>query len=392
MTVRRALICTPRMPEHDREGGSRRTYHLIEFLLEAGWAVTLIAHDATATERYARTLRQRGVAVYAGRDSRGARDDYLASPDSVISAGRFDVAVLTFWNVGEAYLPALRSLSPRTRVVVDSIDLHFLRNARTLLRPGSGERAGILEADYASQFQREINTYAAADAVLAVSTKEAELINDFVGVPDHAVSVPLMEDLPVSKIPFEQRRGILFIGNYRHPPNREAVTYLLTEIAPHIHPDVLAAHPIYLVGNDLDKMRSRLGSMAGNVNLVGWVPSLLPYLQRCRITVVPVLAGAGTKTKLIQALTVGTPTVSTTLGAEGLHLRDGEHVMIADNPAAFASAIDRLVAEEDLWNRIALAGREHIARAHGKEPVRAAFLSLIDRVHHGVNRPSEMPA
>src|ERR687893_209574 len=67
MSTKRALVCAPHLPEYDRESGSRRTFHLIEFLREAGWAVTFIAQNpAEGEQRYVRALQQRGVATYVG--------------------------------------------------------------------------------------------------------------------------------------------------------------------------------------------------------------------------------------------------------------------------------------------------------------------------------------
>ncbi len=68
METRRALVCAPKMPEFDREGGSRRVFHLIEFFQEAGWTVSFIAQNASDGERYARALQQKGVPVYVSHN------------------------------------------------------------------------------------------------------------------------------------------------------------------------------------------------------------------------------------------------------------------------------------------------------------------------------------
>jgi glycosyltransferase involved in cell wall biosynthesis len=372
MNVKRALVCAPLMPEYDRESGSRRVFHLIEFLREAGWAVSFAAENAAGGERYAQILQQRGAAVYAGF---GPRTEQL------VAAGRFDLAICVFWQIAEHWLPKIRALSPRTRVVVDSIDLHFLRNARRLLQPAAdGAAPSLLDPAYASEMMREVNAYAAADAVLTVSQKEADLVNDLSNVPNLAYALPLKEEFAPSAIPLAQRKGILFIGNFRHPPNVEAARYLCQDILPRLDLAVLAQHPVYVVGNALD---DAIGSFAGqlpNVRMVGWVPSLLPYLERARVSVIPLLHGAGTKGKLIQALMVGTPSVSTSIGVEGLNLKDGEHVLVADDPGAFADAVVRLLKDAELWQCLASQGREHIVSVHGREAVRACFMHTLSAV------------
>ena len=369
------------MPEFDREGGSRRIFHLIEFLREAGWAVSFLAHDATGGERYARILRQRGVAVYAGKESRAVGGDYLLEPDRMIAHGRFDLAILAFWSIAAEYLPLLRLFSPQTRVIVDSIDLHFLRNARrTFGRSRAGWSVGMLDRDDMTAMMGELNTYAMADLVFTVSEKEADLVGDFLGSAETIRVVPLMEDLAASPVPRAGRRGMLFIGNFQHPPNVEALAYLCEEILPRLDPTLLAAHPVTVVGNQLETVIETITYPAGAVRMAGWVPSILPYLERARVSLVPLRHGAGTKTKLIQALMVGTPSVSSSIGIEGLHLCDGEEALVADDPAAFADAIHRLVTDAACWEHLADRGRAHIVALHGREVVRARFMDAVTTV------------
>jgi glycosyltransferase involved in cell wall biosynthesis len=379
VSTKRALVCAL-MPQFDRDSGSRRVFDLIAFLQEAGWAVSFVADHTKNDERYARTLQQRGVAVYAGSK---------IWIEQLVALNRFDLAVFGLWHIAEPYLPIIRRTSPETRIIVDSIDLHFLRNARRIFREPNGNGSlGKLDSAYADEMIREANTYAAADGVLAVSQKEADLINDFVGDPTLACTLPLSSGSTPSSIPFAERRGILFVGFFRFSPNISAVEYLCKEILPRLDPALLDEHPVYIVGDGLDETVRSFGRHLPQVRMVGWVPSLLPYLQRARITVVPLLYGAGTKGKLIQALIVGTPSVSTTVGIEGLDLRDGEHVLVADDPVAFASAMARLLRDEALWQRLARQGRDYIAAVHGREAVREKLLKIISTVFSRDPKPA----
>lgn len=372
MSIKRALICAPSMPDFDRQGGSKRTFNFIEYLCEAGWAVSFVAEKGNNDDRYARILRQRGVATYCGFDSR---------VDQLVTAGRFDLALFAFWNIAEAFIPKFRSRSPSTRIMVDTIDLHFLRNARLHFRkPSNHQTAAGLDAGYGSEMMREMNAYAAADGVLAVSEKEAQLINDLVGDLTLAHSVPDSEDLPASEVGFADRRGILFVGNFLHAPNREAFAYLCNEIMPCLDKRKMAGHPIYIVGNALEQIRLPERRILGKLHMVGWVPDLLPYLEHALLSVIPLLHGAGTKRKLIQALMAGTPSVSTSIGIEGLNLIDGEHVLVADDPISFADSIHRLVADEHLWERIARQGRKHINASHGREIAKSRFFEVVAAV------------
>jgi glycosyltransferase involved in cell wall biosynthesis len=369
MNIKRALVCAPRVPEFDRESGSRRVFHLIEFLQEAGWVVCFIAQDGYGSERYVRLLQQRGVETLVG---------FGPETEQLIEAGCFDVVIIAFWHLAEKYIPVIRRLSPNTRVIVDMIDLHLLRDARRILGSRNGQPPTYkLDIKYASAMVGELNVYAMADAVLAVSQKEADLVNDFIGDPSLAHVVPDNEDLPASTVPFGKRNGIVFIGNFWHEPNVSAAKYLCREVLPKLDPALLTEHPVYIVGNALDDVVRGFGRNLSNVRFVGWVPSILPYVNQSRVSVIPLLAGAGTKRKLIQALMVGTPTVSTSIGTEGLNLEKGKHVLVADDPGTFAESIEALLKNPDLWQRLSSEGRKHVIHSHSRQNASASLMLAI---------------
>jgi glycosyltransferase involved in cell wall biosynthesis len=357
------------MPEDDRDSGSRRVLHLVEGLQAAGWAVTFVSHHANPSVRHMRALQQRGVDVYAGAGN---------WMDPLIATQRYDLMVFALWDIAEPYLQRIRSRSPRTRVIVDSIDLHFLRNARRTFQESGGP--GVVAAlgeSYASEMIRELNTYAAADGVFAVSQKEADLINDLTGNPSLAHAVLDGEDLSMSAVPFHDRRGLVFIGCYRFPPNVKAVEYLCRDILPRVDRNLLAQHPVYIVGDGLNETVRAFGAGLPYVRMVGWVPSVAPYLDRARVSVVPLVYGAGTKRKVLQAVMQGTPTVSTSVGVEGLGLTDREHVLVADSASAFADAITEALTNQELWERLRANGHAHVSATHGRDGARAQLQSAV---------------
>jgi glycosyltransferase involved in cell wall biosynthesis len=303
---------------------------------------------------------------------------------NVIAEGSFDLAILAFWYIAETLINDFRRTSPETRLIVDSMDLHFMRHARRTFSPALRDRPDdALGEQFAWDTARELNTYGAADAVMAVSQKEADLIGDLIGDPALGYAVPDCEDLPPSPFPFDRRRGMLFIGNFEHPPNVDAVTWLCEEIVPLLDPGLLAQHPLTIVGNDSDKLLRMPGVDHPHVQVVGWVPSVMPYLERTRVSLIPLLYGAGTKRKLIQSLMIQTPSVSTTIGIEGLDVHDGEELLVADDPAIFASSIERLLVDAALWKRLVENGRGTIVESRGREITKTR---LLDAVEHARSR------
>ena len=381
---RRALICSYGPPRHDRDSGSRRLWHFIEFLREAGWELSFLAANALEREsRYLRDLQRLGIRVHDGANAR---------LDEIVERGRFDLALCSFWQVAELYVPLIRERSPGTCVLVDSVDLEFVREARRIFREPSrnGDRR-LLDDGYARQVAAELNVYAAADGVLAVSAEEAGLLNSLVSEPELAHWVPDAEEFALSPIPARDRQGIVFVGSFHHQPNVDALTFFCDEILPLLPDSLLELHPVSIVGDGLEEAMSRVAIDTANVRLVGWTPSLLPYLERARVSVVPLRYGAGTKRKVIQALTVGTPTVTTSIGAEGLAVVSGEHLLVADAPADFAEAVVRLIEEDTLWSRLAEQGRTHVADRHAPDAVRAQFFGAIDAAVQKARKPSMLP-
>jgi 2-polyprenyl-3-methyl-5-hydroxy-6-metoxy-1,4-benzoquinol methylase/glycosyltransferase involved in cell wall biosynthesis len=382
---RRVLVCSPRMPEFDREGGSRRVFHFLEFFRRAGWQPHFVAENSIGGERYARSLQQMGLPVFALRH-RFNDDDADANFDRLMRAGRFDLVVFVFWYCAEAYMPIVRTVSPDTTIVVDTVDIQFLRESRrTFCDDRLAGTPPKLNGSYANEMKRELNTYAAADAVLTVSDKEAELVNDFLG-KTVSYSIPLAEDPDTAPVPFSQRRGMLFLGNFRHPPNVHAVQYLCREILPRLQPSLLERHPVYIVGTDINEEIIRSCSSHEHVRIVGWVPSVMPYLRHVRLSIVPLRYGAGTKTKLMHSLMVGTPSISTSIGIEGLNLQHRVHVLVAEDAASFAASIRGLIDDEKQWTQIAQHGRDFIIRTHGRDAVYSRFEKVFDVIQGGAFR------
>ncbi len=362
---RRALVCSYYLPEPDRDSGSRRLLDHVEFLQRDGWAVDVVALNGLREERYVRGLARRGVATHDGT---------ATSLDELVTVVGFDLVVFAFWQTAERHLPLIRAASPSTRVVVDSVDLQFLRDARRTL--GDVGR-GLLSEEYGSNLIGEVNVYAAADAVLTVSDREAVLVNDLTAEPGLATAVPDGEDLAPSAVPVTQRRGILFVGSFQHAPNADAVEHLCREIVPRLPPALLARHPVMIVGAGLDATIRSYADEHPAIRAVGWVPSVTPYLHRACLSVVPLRYGAGTKRKLIQTLLAGTPAVTTSIGAEGLDLVDGRDVLIADDAESFAERVTDLVEQRDLWRRLARAGRRVVERTHDRAAAGRAFSAAI---------------
>jgi GT2 family glycosyltransferase/glycosyltransferase involved in cell wall biosynthesis len=373
----RVLVLSSELPEHDKEGGGKGLEDILSLLLEEGWGVTFAATASKAPLRYAKELQQRGIATFTDATAPGAKAPFRTELERLLVNGAFDVILIFFWHVAHEWGPLVRRLSPRSKVVIHTIDLHFLRIARSILRQRPADEAPLLDHVYGTEMRLELNAYARADRVIAVSDKESSLIEDFTGRPGFARTVPLLEDIERSRLGFNERRGIIFLGSFRHPPNLEAAEYLLREILPRLDESLRREHPLTMIGTDLDERVRRLAVGVKHVELVGWVPSVYPYLERARVSVLPLLHGAGTKNKLIQSVFIGTPTVTTVVATEGLELEDGVHTLVAGDPAEFAKAVATLLTEPGIWKEIAENARAALEHRHGRNAVKKSLLQAL---------------
>lgn len=362
--MKRALICQTRVPEIDRDSGSQQVDLYLRWLTEAGWSVSFAAINSDGEERHERRLRQSGIATYVGEDS--VRE--------LLANERFDLALLAFWEPASRLLPLLRETSPRSRVIVDTVDIHFLREARRSFASGVA-----LDDGFGRRLVGELNTYREADAVLTVSASERELLTRLMG-GERIHELPLAKPVVRSLVPFDERSGMFFAGNFRHVPNGEAVEFLCHEVLPLVAPELLAANPLTVVGSRLDeKVRAHARGLPG-VSMVGWVPSVRPYLERARICLAPLLHGAGVKGKIVEALLAGTPVITTPVGAEGIELRSGENAIIASSPPELAKSISRLLTDRAQWERLADAGHDLAYASYSPEHVGTRFLEIVNQV------------
>lgn len=143
-------------------------------------------------------------------------------------------------------------------------------------------------------------------------------------------------------IPPKNSKKLIFIGTLDYGPCEKAVYYFCTEILPLIEQKISEIQFI-AVGRNPSKRIRTLAKRKSNIILTGWVEDVRPYIHTADIFVVPLLSGSGTRLKILDAMAMRIPVVSTTIGAEGLEVKDGESILIADSPYEFLSAVEYLL-------------------------------------------------
>ncbi|MCA9185532.1 MAG: glycosyltransferase family 4 protein [Pirellulaceae bacterium] len=170
---------------------------------------------------------------------------------------------------------------------------------------------------------------------------------------------------------------VVYPGSVRYPPNRDAVKYFIDEILPRIRQSVPEVQ-LLVTG---EKPHDQSAPMADGVSYTGYVPDVRAIVAGSSICVVPLRSGAGgARYKVLESLALGTPIVSTSIGAEGLDFQPGHDLVIADHPADFAAETIRLLSSAGDRDRLAAAGRELIEKRYNWDVLGDQILAMLDEL------------
>ena len=345
------LVIDSYVPLYDRESGCVRLLNILKLLLNLGYSVIFFPDNGYPEQPYTSVLQQMGIEVIYGTPQRYNLEEKLIKYLPLI-----DGVWLCRPELCDKYMDLIR-LKTKAPIIYDTIDLHFLRLKRQkdYLDPSyqntswSWETYQKLELNYANQ----------AEATVVVTEDEKQVLSSL-GVKNVWVIPNIHEEISLSeKVAFDQRSGLVFIGSYNHPPNIDAVKWLCLEIMPLVwasRPDIT----VNLLGSNLKDEVKELAS--DQVIVTGYVPEVEPYFQKSRIFVAPLRFGAGMKGKIGQSLSLGLPTITTKIGAEGMGLIDHQDVLIADTAEEFAQAVIELYDNMELWQKLADNSLETIKR------------------------------
>jgi glycosyltransferase involved in cell wall biosynthesis len=396
------LHLTPELPfAPGGTGGQTRQFRLDRGLVERGHSVAVVAPVAAAQRDGAALLRDAGVQLYASPrpESRVAESLRALSPSLVARAVRDPVVA---WQV-EVFWTRLRPLAMRALQEVDpdvvlvehdwSAAWHrdlpdglpralTLQNlsweyyARRAAAAGGARAAALsLEARRFERFdRRHLGEY---DLLLAMSEQDRVAAAAVTGTRVEVVPNGVDTAAAPGPEPGDDAPLALFTGTLAYPPNAEALDWLLREIWPRVR-DAQPAARLAVVGPDPPESARRLADES--VELTGWVTDMRPWFERASVVVVPMRSGGGTRLKVLDGLASGRAMVSTTMGAEGIDARDGEHLLLADGTDAFTAAVLRLLGDAALRERLAAGGRRLAESVYDWRVVTDRFEQLLTEI------------
>ena len=353
-------------------GGRRDVEYEREVVRHLPGAVTVhtAAPDSTVLERrldYARRVFWRApYAVSKFTDSR-----VQTTLAEWLSARRFDVAVCDFLS---SALNFPRELAVPTVLFQHNVEC-VLWQRKAQLETNWAERM-VARLEYAKMRRFEPEQVRRFHHVIAVSERDRETMASMVD-PDRISVVPTGVDLAQFRYEPDRRPSgatVLFTGSMDWEPNIDGVEYFCARIWPLVLERVPSAR-FQIVGRDPHPRVRKLAS--STVEVTGTVPAVTDYLRAAAVFVVPLRIGGGTRIKIYEGMAMGTATVSTRVGAEGLDVTHGRDILLADEPEAFAEAIVTLLQNEDLRRRFEAAAAA-TARQYDWSVISRRFVQVLE--------------
>ncbi len=361
---RRVLVIDACMLTPDQDAGSMRMFEMLGIMQQMGCKVTFIADNLEFREPYVSQIRQCGVEVL--------HHPYVVSMSQYLarSAADFDVIIVSRATVAVKYMEAIKQAAPRAKLVFDTVDLHFLRMERQAELDPSAQNQSAAAAMRA----QELDIMAKSDLTLVVSPFEQELLDKLAPASRVGIVSLIHETMPGKKS-FAERSGILFIGGFRHPPNLDAVTWYVENVLPLIRqkaPGLITT----LIGSNAPPALQNYA--ADDFIIAGFVPDVTDYYGNARLSISPLRYGAGVKGKVNISMQYGVPVVATSVSVEGMYLKNGENVMVADDPAEFADAVIRAHGDAELWSRLSQGGLDNIEAHFSRQCARRALTGVLE--------------
>ncbi len=220
------------------------------------------------------------------------------------------------------------------------------------------------------------------DKVAAVSEPDKNLLLsknpklDIEIVPN-GVDTEVLRPLPL----IGREKNIVIVGTMDYEPNADGVLYFHREIFPLIKEKVPGC-TLSVVGKKPPVEICRLSNVSG-IAVQGDVGDVKPYYAKAMVSAVPLRSGGGTRLKILEAMALGTPVVSTSIGCEGLDVENGRNILIADEPPDFAQRVTDLMTDTGQWNQIAREGRALVEDKHDWGRISEHYRNMLHELVSG---------
>jgi glycosyltransferase involved in cell wall biosynthesis len=336
---KRILMIDMTTPTPDRDAGSYAAMQELSLMSSLGFEVAFLPLDLDFKVSYTARLQNLGVEVFHKPFYQQVSDVFGRKMENVVGV------YITRYNVAEHFVEYLKTNFPNIPIFFNNADLHFLREIRSALSQANDQK---LQQALVTR-TRELEVIDKVDVVLSYTDAEHAVITSHALRSDNLFKCPwVLEPKSIGK-KFKERKGIAFLGGFKHLPNVASIEFFVNQVMPLLR---VAAPEItlYVYGSDMPDNFKLYES--DNIKMIGYVENLDDIFHHCRIFVAPLLSGAGIKGKVLESVAYGVPTVLSPIAAEGTGLSDGLTTLIANSPPEWVETIVKLYNNENSWNKM----------------------------------------
>lgn len=374
MNKNKLLIIGLVWPEPTSSAAGTRMLQLVALFLSAGYQVVFAS--AAAESEYSHPLTEMGVKMQQITLNDSSFNQFLKETDpQIVMFDRFVMEEQYGWRVNQECPAALKLL--------DTEDLHCLRKARQeAIKKGNDLNDTSIFTDMA---KREIASILRCDLSLIISELEITLLQENFHIhPSLLYYLPFLEvALTVNDsqqwTDYHAREGFVFIGNYLHEPNWHTLQMLKTTIWPILRKQ-LPGIALHIYGAYAAQKVMQLHHAAEHFYVHGRANDAPESISKHKVLLAPIQYGAGLKGKFIDAMRVGTPTVTTTIGAEAMQGNLPWNGAIANEPDLFIKEAIRLYKDQAAWQQAQQNGLQILNERYDKQKFSSAFLATITQL------------
>ncbi|CAM4202792.1 glycosyltransferase [Pseudoalteromonas byunsanensis] len=358
-------------PEPNSSAAGSHMMSLLRFFKAQQWQVEF-ASPAQVTEHMV-DLAQEGITSKSIALNCSSFDEYIQAlqPD-IVMFDRFMMEEQFGWRVDK--------FAPYALKILDTEDLQCLRNARH--EAYKAQRELTLNDLHSDLAKREMAAILRCDLSLIISSFEMTLLADTYKIDNSLLHyLPFMVDLnnlPTDTPEFEQRQHFMTIGNFRHAPNWDAVLYL-QQIWPLIRKQLPKAE-LHIYGSYPPPKATALHNPKTGFLIKGWAEDALEVMKNSRLCLAPLRFGAGIKGKLLEAMITQTPSITTSIGAEGMHLDLPWPGAIANEAQQFADAAVDLYCDKQAYEQAQGCAQTILSRVYQKEQLESLLINKINNI------------
>ena len=389
------LVLTAYPPALGMHGGALRMYYNIQFLSKKHKVTVISFIEHEQDNDRLQSLTPLGVKVRAVPRTPSEFQNFgLPKPVEhfEFSSREMSSAVREVLNkqaidvIQAEYLQMAQHV-PRSATQLKILTQHEIgyANAADILKQENRLWAKIRKIyDWMVQLNYEINYCRYFDVIVCMTNEDFQRLAEFIplsklktiniGVDSHFFDA---SSKPVSSY---QGNKVLFVGNYRHKPNRESVYYFIKYILPNIQksiPDI----EFWVVGGNAEMLDSTILNTNAGVHVKGYVEDVRPFYRDCTIFVAPIISGNGMRVKLLEAFSMGMPVVASPLAVHGFCVKANEELIIASSQKEFSLKIVDLLRNKKQCIDLGFKARKLICESYDWSTISQQFLDLVESRH-----------